>query len=276
MFKRSFGWYSMIIPRQSGTLALTEGIIQHQKLIFKIFQINRMKKIKFYKISYSIDPQITGQLPRHSDSQINGFIDPENNSVERTDQYQYKGLTYIPEGIDMHKFKADHNAKITDLMSSLFFASQGFFVSNKFNEILKSLITSNIRAYGATVFFHESPLDYYFLDFTRTSDIVDFNRSTFVADHSAPAMRSGGEKVSVLSFEDYKEKGRLLRKEQGFAFELIPVTLALNYPSDMLQFPFSGLKYVSEKLRQKIEEEKLTGIVFEETDIEFFCCFQNY
>lgn len=83
-------------------------------------------------------------------------------------------------------------------------------------------------------------------------------------------MRIGGEKISVLSFEDYKEKGRLLRIEKGFAFELIPVELKLNYSSDMLQFPFSGLKYVSEKLKQKIEEEKLTGVEFEETDIEFY------
>lgn len=80
----------------------------------------------------------------------------------------------------------------------------------------------------------------------------------------------GGEEISVLSFEDYKEKGRLLRDEKGFAFELISVKVVLNYSSDMLQFPFSGLKYVSEKLKQKIEEEKLTGVVFEETDIEFY------
>lgn len=229
-----------------------------------------MKKVNYYKISYSIDQKIIGQLPEHLDSQINGFIDPENNNVERTDKYQYKGLTYIPEGIDMHKFKADDNAKITDFMSSLFFASQGFFVSNKFNELLKLFITCNIRTYEATVSFHENLLNYHFLDFIRTLDIIDFNSSKFVADHSVSVMRKGGEKISILSFEEYKEKGRLLRKEKGFAFELIPVALTLNYHSDMLQFPFSGLKYVSENLRQKIEKEKLTGMVFEETDIEFY------
>lgn len=229
-----------------------------------------MKKVKFYKISYSVDPAITGRLPEYSNSQINGFIDPENNSSERTDQYQYKGLTYIPEGTDLHKFKADGNAKITDFMSSLFFASQGFFVSNAFHEILTSFITSNVKVYETTVSVHEKPLNYYFLDFTRTSDIVDFTQSIFIADHSAPSMRTGGEKVTVLSFEDYKEKGRLLRKEKGFAFELIPVKLALNYSSDMLQFPFSGLKYVSERLRLQIEEKQLTGIVFEESDIDFY------
>lgn len=229
-----------------------------------------MEKIKFYKINYSINPKIVGKLPKYSDSQINGFIDPENNSVERTDKYQHKGLTYIPEGIDMHKFKADDNAKITDLMSSLFFASQGFFVSNQLNEILNSFILSNVKVYDATIFFKESILKYHFLDFIRTYDIVDFSNSKFIGDHSSPLMRIGGGEISVLSFEDYKEKGRLLRNEKGFVFEIIPVKLVLNYSSDMLQFPFSGLKYVSEHLKQKIEEEKLTGVEFEDTNIEFY------
>ena len=179
-------------------------------------------------------------------------------------------MTYIPEGIDMHKFKADDNAKITDLMSSLFFASQGFFVSNQLNEILNSFILSNVKVYDTSIFFKESVLKYQFLDFIRTSDIVDFSNTKFIGDHSSPLMRIGGEKISVLSFEDYKEKGRLLRNEKGVAFELIPVRVVLNYSSDMLQFPFSGLKYVSEKFKQKIEEEKLTGVVFEDTDIEFY------
>lgn len=229
-----------------------------------------MKKIKFYKISYSINPKIVGQLSSYPNTQINGFIDPGNNSTERTDKYQYNGLTYIPEGVDMHKFETDRNARITDIMSSLFFASQGFFISSKLNEILNSFILSNVKVYETTVFHKKSILNYYFLDFIRTYDIVNFKDSIFVGDHSVPTMRSGGEEISVLSFEDYKEKGRLLRKEKGFAFELIPVKLSLNYSSDMLQFPFSGLKYVSEQLKQKIEEEKLTGIEFEETEIEFY------
>ena len=223
-----------------------------------------MKKVNYYKISYSVDKKITGT----KDSQIINFIDPENNSVERTKNYSYIGLNHIDSSLDFTKFKADDKAKRTDILSSNFFSSY-YIISKKFKKIIEDFTFHNIIFLDSVVTFKNSKYDYFILSIIETIDIINFSKSTFILDRLSPALRFGGDIIEVTSNDDYSLKSSKIWDEKGFSYGLIPTKIILNYMSDLVKLPF-GITLMSEKLKQKIEEEKLTGVVFEEIDIEFY------
>ncbi len=223
-----------------------------------------MKKVSYYKISPSVDKKITGT----KESQIINFIDPENNSVERTKIYSYIGLDHINTSLDFTKFKADDKAKVTDILSSNFFSSY-YIISEKFKKIIEHFTFHNIIFLDSVVTFKTEKYNYFILSIIETIDIVNFSKSTFIVDDLSPALRFGGDIIEVTSNEDYILKSSKIWKEKGFGYGLIPTKIVLNYMSDLVKFPF-GMTLISEDLKQKIEEEKLTGVVFEETDIEFY------
>lgn len=223
-----------------------------------------VKKVNYYKLNYSVDKKITGT----KDSQIIDFIDPENNSVERTKNYSYIGLNHINSSIDFTKFKADDKAKVTDILSSNFFSSY-YMVSEKFKKIIEDFTFHNIIFLDSEVTFKNEKYHYSILSMIETIDIVNFAESTFIMDRLSPALRSGGAIIEVASNEDYSSKSSEIWNKKGFGYGLIPKKIVINYSSGFVKFPF-GITLLSEELKQKIEKEKLTGVVFEETEIEFY------
>ncbi|UUC47167.1 imm11 family protein [Flavobacterium cerinum] len=223
-----------------------------------------MKKVNYYKINYSVDKKITGA----KDSQIINFIDPENNSVERTKKYSYIGLDHVDSSLDFTKFKADDKAKVTDILSSNFFSSY-YIISEKFKKIIEDFTFHNVRFLDSVVTFKNNKYNYFILSIIERIDIVDFSKSTLILDRVSPMLRFGGDIIEVTSSEDYSLKSAKIWDEKGFGYGLIPTQIVLNYRSDLVKLPF-GITLISEELKQKIEEEKLTGIVFEKTESEFY------
>lgn len=223
-----------------------------------------MKKVNYYKIDYSVDSKITGT----NGSQIINFIDTENNSVERTNKYSYLGLNHINPDIDFTKFKADDKAKMTDILSSDFFSSY-YIISEKFKEIIEKFTFHNIIFLESIITLKNEKYIYFIVSIIETVDIVNFLKTTFITDRLSSALRKGGEVTQVNSNDDYSLKSSQIWNEKGFGYGLIPTKVVLNFMSDFVKLPF-GITIISERLKQKIEKEKLTGVVFEETDIEFY------
>lgn len=230
-----------------------------------------MKKIKYYTISYSLNPNMIGDLSKERFSQINNFIDPWNNSETRTDKYQYFGFEHInPNEIDMHKFKLDSYAHMTDMLSSLYLNSQGFFISIRLKDSLAGFNLTNSKILSCTINFKSKDYEYYFLSFIPSADLICFKDSLFIEDKRALLLRTGGKEILVKSYSDYLNKGKEIRKSKGFSFTLIPKLIGLNKRSDFFELPFSKQKYVSKRLKDQLERNKLTGAEFEESKIDFF------
>ena len=230
-----------------------------------------MKKIEYFSINYSLDPKVIGEnLPPLNDSQLNQFVDPENNSEERTKRYQFIGHGHIPGEIDLEILKMDDNAIATDVLNSSFFNGQGLFVSEEFYHFLEGYDWGDIKAFRSRIVHLDHIKTYYFLSFARSIDCISFEKSNFIADKKLKPLREGGNDVEINSYDQYISYGRELRKEKGFSFAIIPITLALTKPIDILQLPFDTTKLVSERLKYEIEKRGYTGVVFEQVDIEFF------
>lgn len=223
-----------------------------------------MKKVNYYKIDYSVDSKITGT----NGSQIINFIDTENNSVERTNKYSYLGLNHINPDIDFTKFKADDKAKMTDILSSDFFSSY-YIISEKFKKTIEKFTFHNIIFLESIITLKNEKYIYFIVSIIETVDIVNFLKTTFITDRLSPALRKGGEVTRVNSNDDYSLKSSQIWNEKGFGYGLIPTKVVLNFMSDFVKLPF-GITIISERLKQKIEKEKLTGVVFEEINIEFY------
>lgn len=224
-----------------------------------------MRKLNYYEISYSVDKKVTGS----KDSQIINFIDPENNNPERMSTYSYVGLDHINPNLDFSKFKADGKAIMTDVLSSNFFSSY-LIISERFKNFLEEFDLSNIRFLEITVTKNNEKYTYYIVSCIEDVEIVNFSQSTFIGDNSSPALRKGGDVIKTDSYDDYSKKATDIWYEKGFGFVLVPIKVALNYNSDMVKFPLGTGLLTSEKVKEKIEKEKLTGVVIQKSDIEFF------
>ena len=229
-----------------------------------------MEKIKFYELSYSLDPAEIGTPVQIRNVQIVDFVDPEHNSEQRTNTYQYRGWGHVDPTLDLTKFQVDKEAKMTDLLSSIYFQTKGFFISEKARKILESFTLTNVKFFDSQVTHRSQTFDYSFLSFVKSPELVDFSKSTFIGDKREHLLRVGGPEIKVESYEEYKAKSFEIYHKKGFGFELVPIKLALKEKTDLFQPHFDVAKFASQDLKDRIEQEKLTGFTFKEIDIEFF------
>jgi len=229
-----------------------------------------MKKIKYYTIDYSINPKVIGKLSSPEDHQINDFIDPENNSVERLDLYQEIGIEHVNESLSMDKFKVQNNANLTGLLSSIYFP-QGLFVSQKFIDLMLNYQVLNHKIIPCSLTHKNKKQLYYIISFITTKNIINFNKSKFVITDETKLKPKKIEEIQLISEEDLDDKINVLYlKHMNFDYKIRPTKLVLKHKVDFLKLDIDETLYVSQNLKNKLEEEQLTGIEFKETDIEFY------
>lgn len=121
-----------------------------------------------------------------------------------------------------------------------------------------------------SIFRKDIPHPYRFLWYEYgAKSKIDFENSTFIEHNDI--FDKAGEIISVKDFEDYKAKSRTLydqKKERGeVGWKLEPKVLKINEYSDMT--PAFGIGLIcNEKVKGAIEENKLTGFIFEQIDTE--------
>lgn len=232
-----------------------------------------MKKVNYYHFSPSIEPKIIGNInDSEYNTQVDNFVDPENNDENRFDLY--KGFNYyehISKELDLTKFKTHNKTKMTDSMSTRFFSTDGFFISNKLSKLLNGFNLENNQLLDCVITNNDQKHNYYLLSFLDAKDIFDYKKSTFGIVSDLDKIDKDVE-LKFNNFEELKNKKKELYFETNGESRVAPLKITLTKKIDLFKSSLDKSILVSERLKNDIEKNKITGFDFKnrKTQTEFY------
>ena len=211
-----------------------------------------MKKVLTYELTFSVDKTVMGS----SDNQIIGFIDPENNSGERSSKYQEIYYDFIEDNFDMKKFSGDKKAKPTDILSSNFLVMNGLFVSSAFAGLLAGFSMCCYKYRDVYIEYLSEKKDYQFLNLIMCP-AINFEESSFFFEDKLKGEKL--DEIKLSSLQDFRDNIKKLRADKGYNFTISPQKLVLSKMYDLFKYELSGKFLISEELKNGIEKSGLTG-----------------
>lgn len=173
----------------------------------------------------------------------------------------------LPEPILQSRAKETTHISVVSIDYSVFLVLKNYFI-----EFLKDFKIADFQSWNIDV-HHKKQIvkDYslFHLSYPSQKEIVDFEKSKFEINEDWVMRNTIGEVVKFYNYEDYLAQ---LKKHTTPPF-LLAHELVLDFSkqeNDILRLanmPMTGLGYyVSERLKNAIEEQKFTGFAFQEIE----------
>jgi hypothetical protein len=163
-------------------------------------------------------------------------------------------------------FILEYKAKFTDLLSNVFF---DYTINKKMLDILLSHNLSAYEAHPIKVQKSKKILDYYcFYIYGRGFEHIDLDKSVFYEDADNHVSYSPRRYVKINQINDIVYWAK---NNPNFPYLRIEKFVYKNHIKnlDMFRvFYFNSGIYISEKLKLALESNGITGIAFEEVEIE--------
>jgi len=225
-----------------------------------------MKKIEYHNLNASILPNTTGV--KSGKEQIIDFIDDKNTTEERKAKYGDYHLELLDDSFDLTKFRAHVQAKPTDILSSAYLSSDGFFLSKKAINIFSKYSINNFQYLKTLIHGHQCEnWSYKYLNI-GTSDIINFSSSRFIIKNIINNKII--DKIIINSIEDMIKKNQEFLYSGEFELAVKPQQIILLNEYDLLRPRIGNGILISNNLKNEVEKEGLTGFEFIESDIEFY------
>ncbi len=218
--------------------------------------------MKYYKISDLIDLKVIGNYPQIEE--VKCYCDPIEDPLF-IDNIGYKKIDFIPKtpiGI------LNKNVKLTDSLTSPCMGyTKKLIINDKFKSLLDKFGNGNFQAFRAEIEISKKEnIFYWVLNPTSFNyEEIDFNNSEIFL---LKDLFEKEEKLDISTLEVFnKEKERV--EKIGYPYQFLIEKLMLNPKSNqhfiIIDNLSNGIGYfVSEKLKNEIEEKKITGIKFDE------------
>jgi hypothetical protein len=160
-------------------------------------------------------------------------------------------------------YELSKRAKLTDVLSQAAISAHGLLVGERFKIILQGFNLMKHKFYPVTIQTKKGIEQYYWLHLVDSSfiNVINYNASKFYWTKST--FRK--DVIKLTSFDEYQK----LKKENGILWGVSIDEIKLNESFDsnldlFSSIPFDMGIYVSDRLKKKIEEEKITGIQINE------------
>ena len=220
-----------------------------------------MKKVNYYKLTYSTDRKEVGHINQVEDLSIK--VDAQ---VIKT--YQGKVVKiWTDEVPDYSVFRLYYNAKVTDLLSAGKYVNMGqaWLISNKMKEILERYTSDNFRFYDALVTdTYNHKLHYNVCGVNLSPNIIDYPASEFMISNILCEENIGP--IAISSFEDLRNK-----QDPANNIYIKLNKVVLMETRDIIRLPLYSRILVSERLKTDLIEAKITGIDIEDVKkFEFY------
>lgn len=222
-----------------------------------------MKKIVFYELSDSVDKAVIGNV----NYQIEDFIDSRNNSRTRTSKYQEFYYDYLPDDLDLMKFRGTKKAKPTDVLNSLWLKTSGLFISAEFMRLLEQFTVENYKYRDVYIKYLSEQKKYYYLDLIGCP-AINFKESSFVVqnDITEETIRT----IELTSLQDFRNNINKLHDEHGYNVTINPKKLILNKVPDLFKEELTGRILISGTLKNAMKKAGLTGYTTELCNMNFY------
>lgn len=219
--------------------------------------------MQYFKITQNTDSKIIGKYPQVKDLKIN-FHEARASQWGKIDEW--KTEDDLP---DLNNFILHNNSRLSDCISNNYVSTtDGLFISEKCHQILESF-RINGSFHPMTIFRRETPHQYSFLWYEYgAKSKIDFNKSIFI-EFNINTLEFGNTSTAE-NFEEYKKKVEQVREAKGdelAVWNLFPKLIHFNERYDLTPMFKYGL-ICNEKVKNAIEENKLTGFDFRPIDVE--------
>lgn len=166
------------------------------------------------------------------------------------------------------KFKLKKRAVLTDtLKDSTIGGGTGFLINSKTKDIFKKFNIMRHQYFDASVETQKAEiLAYFWLHLTepQLTEELDFKNSIFLEKKWATIKGT----IQLEFYEHYKEL-KAKDTEASFGARLDKIALSDNFDRDLDMFtflPFDNNVYISERLKNAIEENGITGFKIEKAE----------
>lgn len=161
------------------------------------------------------------------------------------------------------KFQLKNKALLTDVLNKSAISSTGFLINDKVKSLFENFKLMRHQYFEAIVTQKNDNLEYYWLHLTEPelTEQLDYEKSIFF--RTEWTFRE--EKINLTSIKHYKTL-KDKDKEASFGVELDKIYLSKLFDTklDMFTFlPFDSNIYISENLKNAIEESNITGFKIE-------------
>ncbi|WP_294299545.1 hypothetical protein [uncultured Chryseobacterium sp.] len=224
--------------------------------------------MKYYLLKESIDLEIAGNFPQSTDAKHNCHVWDEPAFIEHHE------LTPIDFEPIVSNAILHNKAKLTDIIST---SGMGFtrklLVSGKLKNIIRDNVNnSNVQFFKSPILYKGQIIDDYWIIYCNKSfsEFIDLSKSIIKIRKRKP---EGGTYLENISFENYYsfEFYMIENKLEGKLF-FSNICLFDNIDNEFfaLKYVEGGIQYfVSEKLKQKIDEAGCTGIEFQPSELSY-------
>ncbi len=210
--------------------------------------------MKYYKIKLDANPKVTGKVS----AQLKGILNPEGyNRAAKNSIYRVSYIKPFPKDLNVPTYVLNYHAKRTDYIS---LATNVYnLYSDKLINLLKSFKIPSYQTFPTQVIKRNETFPYSVFVISEFSpEFIDYKKSVFYKTH----IKSPIEPIEVNTFEEYeKELGKL-----STPFGIKAKKLVLNNEKidvDIFRLRRATFGYfVSERFKNKIEKENITGLKF--------------
>ena len=225
--------------------------------------------MKFYRIRHSLSDKQLGRIPQVKDVKISSSVD----NPKFLGEIFFSEIDFDPIVPEIVLFD---DSKLTDLIEKIMVVSLKLLVSEKLKSLIQLYRTEGVQFFRNRVFHNELEYNnYWFLHtYCFNEDYIDFNRSTIVlekkADDYETSFMTSNVEVNIESIEDFE----ILKTSSQKKFETLYIKNLFFKDVDenffAIRYVEGGIGYfVSEKLKNEIEEAGCTGIEFQPSELSY-------
>ncbi len=244
-----------ILP--SWELLLRETSSQRRELFLSI--IKGEVNPNYFRLSVSNDSSIMGvsypQIPK---------LDPK--SKLSSSEFRFPNNVNLPDHVPMDMFLAKSGAKRTDFMSSDLLKTNGFFISERLSEILRTCFIRKGSFLNVEVNKNYDGFKLQFVNLVEDGDIINFRISKF---KKKSLNSSTSQETSFLNYDHYEKEVQRTFEEQ-LDYRIYPSELYLNHYADLFHLPLSNIFMISKSCLEILYRNEIVGYDIYNTDYSIF------
>jgi hypothetical protein len=226
--------------------------------------------MNFYKIAWIEDPEMESGIYNQLQFELDYELEFSDNCYSNLKNYELPNFEPVFGKLILHP-----NAQLTDFLSISLgeIGGNGFIISEKAKQLFSNFNLPIHRYYPLSIYKQGGEKlgqNYFWLQIIDSINIIDYKQSRFFITVAKPPII---EKI-FLSTQNHQELINECAKLRGLrAIGFEKLVLNDNYrenPLDIFFIP-KGTIYgiISERLKNKLEEENITGLMpFEEYNLE--------
>ncbi|MBP3536323.1 MAG: hypothetical protein J6J93_02150 [Muribaculaceae bacterium] len=163
------------------------------------------------------------------------------------------------------KFKLEKRAKLTDVLTTIPSGTFNYLISERAKNVLQTMRISRHVFFDATVMEKDIPHRYSWLHLMKDTELlasIDYDKSEF--RYSEYGLGEGVP-IKIDSYAHYKSLEASSDEPTAFDVEMTKIVMKDDFDRSLDMFflnPFDFNIYVSEELKKRMEEAKITGVCF--------------